>query len=57
MFGRFLDWFERHKFGVVGTLMLHTFMLFGMALTTFSCGVTVLWLHRAHIPGYVSLST
>ncbi len=32
-------------------------LLFGMALATFSCGVTVLWLHRAHIPGYVSLST
>jgi TonB family protein len=33
MFERFLDWFERHKFGVVGTLMLHTFMLFGMAMS------------------------
>lgn len=33
MFDRFLDWFERHKFGVVGTLMLHTFMLFGMAMS------------------------
>lgn len=33
MFGRFLDWFERHKFGVVGTLMLHTFMLFVMAMS------------------------
>ena len=32
MFDRFLDWFERHKFGVVGTLMLHTFMLFAMAM-------------------------
>lgn len=32
MFDRFLDWFERHKFGVVGTLMLHTFMLFAMAI-------------------------
>ena len=38
MFGRFLDWFERHKFGVVGTLMLHTFMLFGMALSKLSPG-------------------
>lgn len=36
MFGRFLDWFERHKFGVVGTLMLHTFMLFGMAISKLS---------------------
>ena len=33
MFGRFLDWFERHKFGVVGTLMLHTLMLFAMAMS------------------------
>jgi outer membrane biosynthesis protein TonB len=33
MFDRFLDWFERHKFGVVGTLMLHTFMLFSMAIS------------------------
>ncbi len=33
MFDRFLDWFERHKFGVVGTLMLHTFMLFAMAIS------------------------
>lgn len=29
---RFLDWFERNKFGVVGTLMLHTFLLFGFAM-------------------------
>lgn len=33
MIDRFLDWFERHKFGVVGTLMLHTFMLFAMAMS------------------------
>lgn len=33
MFGRFLDWFDRHKFGVVGTLMLHTLMLFAMAMS------------------------
>lgn len=33
MLDRFLDWFERHKFGVVGTLMLHTFMLFAMAMS------------------------
>lgn len=31
-------------------------LLFGMALTTFACGVTVLWLHRHHIPGYVPSS-
>ncbi len=28
-------------------------LLFCMALVTFSCGVTVLWIHRHHIPGYV----
>ncbi len=28
-------------------------LLFGMALVTFSCGVTVLWIHRHRIPGYV----
>ena len=33
MLGRFLDWFERHKVGVVGTLMLHTFLLFAMAMS------------------------
>ena len=33
MFGRFLDWFDRHKFGVVGTLLLHTLMLFAMAMS------------------------
>ncbi|HEX2617240.1 MAG TPA: hypothetical protein VHL57_06835 [Flavobacteriales bacterium] len=32
MFARSLDWFERHKFGVVGALMLHTLMLFTMAM-------------------------
>jgi len=32
MFGPFLDWFERHKVGVVGALMLHTFMIFTMAM-------------------------
>lgn len=32
-------------------------LLFGMALVTFGCGVTVLWLNRASIPGYISLST
>ncbi len=29
---RFLDWFEHNKYGVVGTLMLHTFLLFGFAM-------------------------
>jgi TonB family protein len=33
MFDRFMDWFERHKFGVVGTLMLHTMVLFVMAMS------------------------
>lgn len=33
MFDRFLDWFERHKIGVVGTLMLHTFLMFGFAMS------------------------
>lgn len=28
-------------------------LLFGMALVTFTCGVTVMWIHRHHIPGYV----
>lgn len=32
MFDRFLDWFERHKVGVIGTLMLHTFLMFGLAV-------------------------
>jgi|GEM_PF-495164 len=32
MFGRFLDWFDRHKFGVIGTLMLHTFLMFAFAM-------------------------
>ena len=27
-------------------------LLFGMALVTFTCGLTVLWVHRHHIPGY-----
>ncbi len=33
MFDRFMDWFERHKFGVVGTLMLHTLVLFALAMS------------------------
>ena len=28
-------------------------LLFCMALVTFTCGVTVMWLYRHHIPGYV----
>jgi len=28
-------------------------LLFSMALVTFTCGVTVLWMYRHHIPGYV----
>jgi hypothetical protein len=31
-------------------------LLFGMALTTFSCASVVTFLHRRSIPGYVSLS-
>ncbi|MFT3885224.1 MAG: hypothetical protein QM724_07280 [Flavobacteriales bacterium] len=38
MFDRFLDWFERHKFGVVGALMLHTLMLFAMAMVKLDGG-------------------
>lgn len=30
-------------------------LLFCMATVTFACGVTVLWLHRHHIPGYVPM--
>lgn len=32
-------------------------LLFCMALTTFSCGVTVLWMYRYDIPGYVPAVT
>lgn len=28
----FLDWFERHKLGVIGTLSLHSMLLFGLTL-------------------------
>lgn len=28
-------------------------LLFGMALVTFTCGFTVMWTYRHHIPGYV----
>jgi len=31
-------------------------LLFGMALVTFTCGFTVLMLHRASIPNYVSMT-
>lgn len=30
-YDRFLDWFDRHKFGVIGTLLLHTFLMLGFA--------------------------
>jgi TonB family protein len=33
MFGHFMDWFERHKFGVIGTLMLHTMVMFILAVS------------------------
>jgi outer membrane biosynthesis protein TonB len=32
MLSSFLDWFDRHKFGVVGTLMLHTLLMLAFAL-------------------------
>ena len=32
-FDRFLDWFERHKFGVIGTLLLHTVIMFVLAIS------------------------
>src|SRR5262245_19643982 len=31
-FDRFLDWFERHKYGVIGTLLLHTLLMFALAV-------------------------
>lgn len=31
-------------------------LLFCMAVVTFGCGVTVLWIHRHRIPGYVRTS-
>ncbi len=30
----FLDWFERHKLGVIGTLATHSFLLFAFSLLT-----------------------
>ena len=32
-------------------------LLFCMALVTLSCGVTVMWMYRHHIPGYVPTTT
>ena len=32
-------------------------LLFGMALVTFICGATVMWMYRHHIPVYVSTTT
>ncbi len=32
-------------------------LLFSMALVTFACGVTVMWVYRHHIPGYVPSSS
>ena len=32
----FLDWFERHKFGVIGTLLLHSLVLFTLVLSEIS---------------------
>ena len=32
-------------------------LLFCMALVTFTCGITVMWTYRHHIPGYVSTTT
>lgn len=29
---KFLDWFEHHKFGIIGTLALHTILLFAFTL-------------------------
>ncbi|MEO8733275.1 MAG: hypothetical protein ABI373_02985 [Flavobacteriales bacterium] len=34
MFDRFLDWFDRHKFGVIGTLVVHTFLIFTLFMGT-----------------------
>lgn len=31
---QFLDWFDRHKFGVIGTLMLHTMLLAVFSLSS-----------------------
>ena len=30
----FLDWFDRHKVGIIGTLMLHTVMLFVLTMAS-----------------------
>lgn len=34
MLDKSLDWFERHKYGVIGTLMLHTILLFIMNVSS-----------------------
>lgn len=34
-FDRFLDLFERHKYGIIGTLLLHTLLLFTLAMSRF----------------------
>ncbi|MBS1568038.1 MAG: hypothetical protein JST45_01215 [Bacteroidetes bacterium] len=33
-YDRFLDWFDRHKYGVIGTLMLHTLLLAVFSLSS-----------------------
>ena len=32
-------------------------LLFGMAIVTFSCGVTVMMIHREHIPNYQRMTS
>lgn len=32
MLDRFLTWFEQHKFGIIGTLLVHTVVLFSLAI-------------------------
>ncbi len=34
----FLDWFERHKYAVVGTLLLHTLVMFALAISALRGG-------------------
>lgn len=38
MWNVFLDWFDRHKVGVIGTLMLHTMVLFFFAVLSIRSG-------------------
>ncbi len=33
-YDRFLDWFDRHKYGVIGTLMLHTLLMAVFSLSS-----------------------